>query len=248
MDLGRVDVGSDEGCERLKALFRYGQVGSCVNSVTHDLNNYLGAVLAYADLLSLDGANLSPDSQRMLRQIMDAVQRCSALLSALTSIARKPKDDATMVELSGVVNKVVDLRRYDFRVAQIELSLALEEGLPSLVIDMPKFEIALLCLLSNAFDAVHGSPAARVTVSLGVSSSRSETLELAVWDSAGPIPPEVRDAMFEPFFTSKPGNHIGLGLSMARDVVRYHGGELGYDERKGMVMYLPRRTALAVDF
>ncbi|NIA16378.1 MAG: hypothetical protein GWP08_20145, partial [Nitrospiraceae bacterium] len=74
-----MDLDSQDFRDRVALLFRYGQVGRCVSSVTHDVNNVLGAIQAYSELLDLD-ENLSDESRRMTMQIGEGVAKCSALL------------------------------------------------------------------------------------------------------------------------------------------------------------------------
>ena len=64
----------DETREKLARLYRYAQVGHCVSSVTHDVNNFLGAVLAYAELVGLE-KNQTPEALRMLGEVMSAVRK-----------------------------------------------------------------------------------------------------------------------------------------------------------------------------
>ena len=81
--IDQIDLNTDAGREKLTLLFRYAQIGRCVNSVTHDVNNYLGAIMAYAELIGLD-AQLPDDSQRMIGEIVSAVRKSSDLINNLT--------------------------------------------------------------------------------------------------------------------------------------------------------------------
>ena len=67
---GPIDLNSDDARERLTRLFRHAQVGRSVSSVTHDLNNYLGAIMAYAELAGMD-KGISADTARMLGEGRD---------------------------------------------------------------------------------------------------------------------------------------------------------------------------------
>ncbi len=235
-----MDMASPEAQERLGRLFRYSQVGACVNSVTHDVNNFLGAILAYADLLQLS-PNQPPEAKRMLEQISKAVGQSSALVSALTSIARKEKPDASMVDIRQVLNEAVMLREYDFRTAQIALQCAPDENLPSVMIDVPRVKMALIYLLNNAFEAVQGTPDARVRITAAQSH---DAIEIAVWNSGEPVPEQDRARMFEPFFTTKDPAHLGLGLALAIETAQYHDGTLTYDPERGFLLSLPLSSPL----
>ena len=243
----------EEGVEQLdidrtQNLFRYGQVGMCVNSVTHDINNYLGAVLAYADLVALEGDTLSPDAQRMLSQISDAVQKSSAVLQTLTTIARKPRPDASLIDPASLVARVLDLRRYDFRSARIDLELKTAERICSLVVDIPALQMALLYLLTNGLEAAQDSPSPRLVVSVGSVEGSGTGINIQFKDSGPAIPDSIQKRMFDPFFTTKDNLHAGLGLTLARETARAHGGELYYDELRGVVLHLPSKTPYSAQF
>ena len=102
----------DELENRLLQLFRYSQIGQCVNSVTHDVNNLLGAIMAYSELISMD-ESIAADSKRMLGEVVEAVRKASGLMGNLTDIARKPRQDVRIVAPIQLMNRVIDLRRYE---------------------------------------------------------------------------------------------------------------------------------------
>ncbi|MCH7892107.1 MAG: bacillithiol biosynthesis cysteine-adding enzyme BshC, partial [Gemmatimonadetes bacterium] len=113
----RCAAGNDSVIEE----FKYGQVGRCVNSVTHDVNNYLGAILAYAELVSLDPGT-SEDSKRMLSDIVEAVRKSSGLMSTLTSIARPEKPVTSMVDVVKLVEQAVqNFPETDFSARYVDL-------------------------------------------------------------------------------------------------------------------------------
>ena len=242
-----MDFQSDEVRERVMRVFRAGQVGLCVSSVTHDINNYLGAIMAYADLLGMS-ENLAPGSQRMLGQISDAVQKCSSLVTSLTSIARKEKPDASVVDLPRVCAEVVEIRNYDFKVGQVDLKATYDNDIPSVVVDLPKLKMALIYLLANAFDAAQEEPAStpqtQKKTRLQVTKTE-DSIDITVWNSGPPVPEAERERIFDPFFTTKPSPHLGLGLTLARDIARHHDGDLAYDPDRGFIIHLPRNNRLS---
>ena len=80
-----------------------------------------------------------------------------------------------------------------------------------------------------------------------------EAVEIRIRDNGTGIPPEVREKMFNPFFTTKPtGEGTGLGLSMTHDiVVKQHGGKIDVETEPGVftefIIILPRDNATAID-
>jgi signal transduction histidine kinase len=225
-------VGHD--LELLRTLYRYAQVGRCVSSVTHDTNNLLGAISAYAELIGLD-ESLSPDARRMLQEILSGVNRCSDLINTLTSVARKERRDVLMMPLSLLVDRVLDLRRYDMKAARIKLSTSLATGMPSRSYDRAMIEMALIYLITNAIEALEHEQFREIKVGTRIADGETE---VSIWNSGPPIESSVQERIFEPFFTTKGAGHPGLGLYLAREAAQAHGGNLTYDREHGFVMTL----------
>ncbi|MDQ1257923.1 MAG: hypothetical protein QG656_2531 [Candidatus Hydrogenedentes bacterium] len=240
-EIRALHIESDELGRRLMQLFRYGQVGQCVSSVAHDINNHLGAMLAYAELVSLDEA-LSPDTHQMLGEMVSAVKKCSTLVSAFTAIARKDKSTATMVDPLRLVQQVVQIRSYSVKVCQATLETDFPENVSSIIGDPPKLMQALIALIMNAEEAVTGQTDGIVRITVRQVDS---TIEIAVWNSGALLSEKVRASAFEPFHTSKGGEHLGIGLTFAKSIVEAHNGTLGYEPDRGFVVRLPKETGIS---
>lgn len=236
-----LELDSEEGRQRIARLYRYAQIGHCVNAVTHDVNNFLGAIMAYAELIGMESP-LNEESARMIEEIMGAVRKSSSLVNNLTSIARKERPNANMVDPGQLVERVVELRQYDFRTAQIGLECICEPNLPMMVVDAPKLEMAIIYLLSNAMDAARDATPRLVRVKV---RAEGDNVVIEVWNSGDPVPEDIREAVFEPFFTTKDSDHLGLGLTIARDIARQHHGDLYYEPKRGFAIELPREAPTA---
>ncbi len=235
---GPIDLNSDDARERLTRLFRHAQVGRSVSSVTHDLNNYLGAIMAYAELAGMD-KGISADTARMLGEVVNAVKKSSGLVASLTDVARKEKPDVRIMDPAQLVERVLDLRRYDLRVANVTLTNNYDPNLPLLSVNLPRLQLALMYLVSNAIEALDGTERKKLSVDV---HKTDDGVRIAFKDSGSPIQDDVRAAMFTPFYTTRDVNHLGLGLSVARATVEDHGGTLEYDPDNGFVIALPLRT------
>jgi len=227
--------------ETARGLFRYGVVGQCVSSVAHDVNNTLGAILAYADLMSVE-QGLTEEMRDLPSRIVEAVRQCSSLVNTLATIARKEKPDASVVQLTDLVQQVIALTQYDFKVARIPIQTSFAKRVPSAVVDLPKLELALIMLLANAREALEGQVDARVSVTVRTCDNAAE---IAVWNSGPPVPEADGERIFEPLYSTKAGAHVGLGLTCARETARLHGGDLSYDVDRGFVLRLPKDTRLS---
>ena len=99
------------------------------------------------------------------------------------------------------------------------------------------FSLVILNLINNAFYAVNdrkklGEEGYEPTVSVGT-KKLGDQLEISVKDNGKGIPPEIKEKIFQPFFTSKPtGEGTGLGLSLSYDIVKAHGGEIKVESKR----------------
>ncbi|RZA08140.1 MAG: GHKL domain-containing protein, partial [Proteobacteria bacterium] len=106
----------------------------------------------------------------------------------------------------------------------VELTLDLPEE--DVVVAARPVQLAQLLVnfLNNAFDAVEGQAEKRVCIGIRVEGTDAC---LRVLDNGPGVPPEIRDKILQPFFTTKaPGKGTGLGLSLSRSIVEGHGGQL----------------------
>ena len=100
----------------------------------------------------------------------------------------------------------------------------------------------MLNLVNNAFQAVKGVESPEVTVK---TQMKDGMVEISVRDNGLGIPEDIKDKIFQPFFTTKPtGEGTGVGLSLSYDIVtKGHGGELNVETKEGVgsefIIYLP---------
>lgn len=237
LSLRHTDFSQPEGGECLWHLFRQAQAGRCVSGVSHDLNNHLGAVLAFAELLLLEG-DLSPEARELAESQIDAVSRGIRLVANLTKIARPRQSQNDMTDLRAVTESALVLREYAQRSQKIAVEWICGEGLPNLCGDAPQLQTALVCLLLNAEEALAGESPGNRRLRLRLARD-GDALRLSVWNSGPVIPAEEREAVFAPLTTTKDGHHAGCGLALARQIAESHGGTLEYTPEEGFILLLP---------
>ncbi len=225
----------DKSLQLLKA-FRAGQAGQCVASVTHDVNNCLGAIMAYAELVALD-ENLPGESRRMMGEVVKAVRKGSTLMGALTSIASDSGKGRSVVFASALLAHVTMLRRHSLKTANIHVEVE-ERGVQnSLEVDEPAVSLALLYLLANEIEDAQQAGRTRIDILI---DEREDCVVFEVAHGGPSLAVDRCDVMFEPFYTSKGAGRFGLGLYEARTTAERHGGDLEYDAERGFVLTLPR--------
>ena len=228
-------IESDASLDALLDAYRYGEVGRCVNSVTHDANNALGVILAYAELVGMDPA-IGGEAARMLKEIITASRRASDQLGSLTGIARSAQAGKNASRLGAVVERAVAMRQYDAKRAGVAIEVDIPRDLPEVRIEIPAIERAVIYMLANAMDAVADRESKRISIR---AEARDGYVTGYIVDSAESIPEGVANRMFEPFFTTKEGHHLGLGLTAAARAAKANDGTLTYEAGRGFCLAFP---------
>lgn len=199
-------------------------LGQMAAGVTHELNQPLAAIRAYADnaVTFLTRGKVDAAGEN-LTQISAASARMGAIIGQLKGFARKSHGPLGMVDLAQTIHASAALLESEFRRHDVRLSIDIRDSLP-VAGDAVRTEQVLINLLRNALDAVENCPVRDVTL-----SARREGMHavVAIRDSGAGMPEQVRQHLFEPFFTTKPsGKGLGLGLAISSSIVQAMNGHL----------------------
>ena len=177
-------------------------------------------------------------------RIVETAERIGSIVRSLQHISRDGTSDALhSANVKDMIEHALELCRERCRMHSIRLDIPRID--PQLRVCCRQVQITqvILNLLQNAFDAVDGVDGDR-WIAIQIESG-NDALVLSVLDSGPGVPPELRDRIMEPFFTTKPvGQGTGLGLSISRSIAHSHGGELKVDQRDGHTCFsliLPHR-------
>jgi two-component system C4-dicarboxylate transport sensor histidine kinase DctB len=208
---------------------KLGMLGQMAAGMTHELNQPLTAVKAFADnaiaFLDQDDAHSVREN---LRHISDACSRMGRLIGQLKGFARRSdgrSDDEAVgpVDLANSIRNAALLLEGDYRQRDATLTIT---AVPSarVIGDALRIEQVLVNLLKNALDAVAGGDERRVHLVLGIEPPDAV---ITITDTGPGIAPQARGRLFEPFFTTKPsGQGLGLGLAISSSIVQAMGGRL----------------------
>jgi CheY-like chemotaxis protein len=234
--LARLERETAELAPRLDETRRGALVGAAAQGVTHHLNNLLGVVLGYLDLIK-NNAN-KPDTVRTNADNLEgAVQRIVGIIRQLTSLVVKSRLPTVPCALDELLNGALRRFRAEQRHQQ---EVVVENPLGPVLIHthMEMFEDTLGKILTNALESygeAHEGPRP-ITVRASLveaTGQEGRILAIRVEDRGRGIDPQLRDHMFEPFISSKNTVGVGMGLTVARHALRNMGGDLVLDDRPG---------------
>jgi len=206
--------------EKLSAL------GELIAGVAHELNNPLGAVLGFAQLIGM--GDVSSETQDDVNKLVHAAERCRRIVNNLLTFARKHRPERRPTDLNQVIRDAVALVEYEFNVTNIAIEVTLDPTLPPLSLDGHQVQQVLVNLLKNSEQAIHAArPSGKIAITTSV---RNQEVCLCFEDDGPGIPKDLQSKVFDPFFTTKEvGQGTGLGLSITFGIVREHGGNIRVD-------------------
>ena len=221
---------------RLTESRRAATIGAVTQGIAHNLNNLLGVVIGYLDLIKTyhDKPELV---KKNVQSVQEAVQRIVSIIRQLSSLVVKSRVPVTRVGLQQILESSVLRYQTEFKITQ---PVTLENPLGDLMVEthIEVFEEVLTKVLINAWEAYSEDtpPDQRpitVTAELIDQKEDGKFVRLRVADQGHGIDPEIRDHMFEPFISSKRSVGVGMGLTIARHSLRNMGGEVTMEDRPG---------------
>ena len=211
--------------EVLRRTERLACLGATLAGVAHELNNPLAAILGFAQLLLKKAVD--DESRLALETIDHEAARAGRIVRDLLTLARKPEAERReRISLNDIVGYIVGTRRYALETHGIACISALDPALPPVAGDRAQLEQVVLNLLNNAEQAIRSTGAESGRISIGTRLEGAAVV-LEIEDDGPGIPDETRERIWEPFWTTKGlGAGTGLGLTVVRDIVSGHGGEI----------------------
>jgi signal transduction histidine kinase len=258
---------SEDEKERLRDQFVHAQrmdaVGTLATGLAHDMNNILGGILAYAEVLHAEAT--SPAVREDLSRIRSEAERGAALTRSLLAFARRGAYRKRTILLHSVLDDMMPLLA---RTLGRHVIVTRVDG-PATIIDGDPAQLGqvVLNLCTNASDAMNGKgtitiDTAEVEIDNTSAASPGQArlvgdhaklppgryAKLAIADNGAGMDAETQRRAFEPFFTTKPiGKGTGLGLAMVFGAVEAHGGALEIVSEVGkgttMTIFLPATEA-----
>jgi len=230
--------------EQLARSEKLTAVGEMAAGVAHEINNPLGGILLYSNLVLEDIPENSPARENM-QKIIYQTNRCKSIVQNLLDFARAPTDDMVPLQINNVIKTSLNLVKDQSMFHDIEIETEFTEDLPDVVGNQSRLEEVFLNLFINAADAMKES-GGKLTIITELSDLNSA--KIIISDTGKGIDKKHLPHIFEPFFTTKePGQGTGLGLSIAYGTIREHNGFIDADSTPGkgasFIITLPLDTA-----
>ncbi len=204
---------------------RLAAIGEMVQRVAHNLRNPLAGIRSLAEVTRAELPAAS-DLRDIQGRIMETVDRFEGWLKDLIRSTRPLDIHPSPLELNAWLPRVIEPLRPLAESRHVTLDIRLPESPLVISADARHLEQALIAIITNAIQA---SPL-QTTVQIGLSEVKDKKVRIDVSDEGPGVPPELRDQIFQPYFTSKPDG-TGIGLALARHVIHQHRGTVHVENR-----------------
>jgi len=212
--------------DELSHMSRTAVMGEMAASLIHQLLQPIGAILMNAEEIQRMLDSAEPDLESLRAAVGEVIQddlRAAETIKGLRSFFRKSEVEKTPLYVREVVAEVMRMVRSDSLLRNVSLAFEAPATRMYVAGDRIQLQQVILNLVLNAFDAVSEKEDLR-EVSISMSADKDE-VRVAVCDSGNGIDPIASAKIFEPFFTTKPKG-MGMGLAIARSIIKAHGGEI----------------------
>jgi len=229
-------------------------LGELTAGIAHEIQNPLNFVNNFSELSTelIDELNeevdkgdleevrfISSDIKKNLEKITHHGKRADSIVKGMLAHSRSGKGEKELTNINELADEYLKLSYHGMRAKNNTFNTEFKTDFDA---DLPKINVipqdigrVLLNLINNAFQASAGV----VSPLVQVSTKRMESvIEISVSDNGPGIPDNIKDKIFQPFFTTKPtGQGTGLGLSLSYDIVKAHGGSLEAKSMPGETVF-----------
>ncbi len=222
---------------RLIVQERLAAAGEMVTRVAHNIRNPLAGIRGLAESV-IESNPRDPDTVQCQRRIIDTIDRFEKWLRDLQQSVSPLELNLQRVRIDELVGNVVTVLRPMLVRKQVHVDVRIDPAMTDVTVDNLHFEQALVALVTNAVQASQAGQTIRVRAEPSIRNPQSAIRNAAgLWcltvEDEGPgIPPDLREKIFLPYFTTKPDGN-GIGLAMASKVLKTHGGSLTVESEPG---------------
>jgi PAS domain S-box-containing protein len=213
-------------------------IGELASGVAHEINNPINGIINYARII-LDDPGDREAADNLLNIITEG-KRIAAIVSNLLDFARGREDTPIEATIDEIISSSMQLVAHLLKKDGISCSVEIAEDLPPLYCNQRQLQQVVLNIISNARYALNKrystpSPEKKLLVQAKLKSIEDKPcIALTITDFGTGISREIRDRLFDPFFSTKPkGEGTGLGLSISHGLISDHGGKIRVRSRLG---------------
>ncbi|MBB4391943.1 PAS domain S-box protein [Bradyrhizobium sp. ERR14] len=219
----------------LAHVTRVTTLGELTTSIAHEITQPIAAVISNADAciawLDRDPADLKA-ARRSAEWIVEDANRASEVIRRIRALAKKTEIEMAPLDINQVVREAVALVRRELAIHAVSVRMELASDLPRICGDRIQLQQVLINLVVNGIEAMHANVDRPRELAIRSSRTDDDRLLLTVTDRGVGLGKDVKERIFNPFFTTKSGG-LGMGLSICRSIIEAHAGRLSAIQNEG---------------
>lgn len=212
---------------QLKTADRLSAISRLTGGVAHEVKNPLNAMLMHVELAKMKLSHGDYDIQPQMEVISSEILRLDRVVKTFLDFTRPVALNLIEAPLATFISDIADLARPQAEAAGIELVVQQKIEPVSVTVDADLLKQALLNIVVNAIEAMPQGGELRIE-----SGVKGDQAEIRISDTGAGIPPEVRDNIYNLYFTTKPQGS-GIGLAMTFRIVQLHDGRINFSSEPG---------------
>ena len=217
--------------EQLLQTSKLASLGKLTAGISHEIGNPLASISSLVQelrSLKMDTGEDIVFTGEALKTVNGHIERIAKIVRSLGDFARIQTREKTLSSLAEILERTINLVRYDKRFKNIQMTADVGP-LPPIMVNADQLQQVFLNLFLNALDAM--AEGGELTI---VMKERGGSVEILFSDTGPGIDDAILYKIFDPFFTTKsPGRGTGLGLSICYGIVREHNGTISARSKKG---------------
>ena len=206
-------------------------LGRVAAGIAHEIRNPLSGINVYLNTLYniYDKGESLEKVKRIIEQLQSASRKIESVIRRVMDFSKPTKPQFIVMDINRTIDDVLKLSSVTMRKSGITIKKNLAEHLPRCYADAHLMEVIFVNLISNTAEAMkHVTGEKLLEIS---SAAKDDALFITIADSGSGIPPNLRNQIFDPFYTTKSGG-TGIGLSICHRIVADHGGSLDVSESR----------------
>jgi two-component system, NtrC family, sensor kinase len=216
--------------QQLAHTEKLASLGSLAAGVAHEINNPLGIILGFTDLL-IEKVNPGSKELEILQTIERQGLQCKKIVENLLSFARIPEKSVDFSKANEDLEKVLVVVQNTLLMRKISLIKDLKADLPDVMADSRQLQQVFLNIINNAIDAM-GKKGGSLIITSRLTEEHT-SIQILFRDSGEGIDEKYLGKIFDPFFTTKGvGKGTGLGLSVSYAIISKFGGTISVAESR----------------
>lgn len=225
----RLDAAMEGIAKQLDVATRLAAISRLTSGVAHEIKNPLNAIQLRLELLKARLGESDPELDAELDLLSREVLRLNRVVKTFLDFSRPVNVHFEDVDLAKLARDLVDFVKPQAGAANIAVDCSVPEGPCSISGDPDLLRQAVLNLITNAIEAMADQGGGRLCLSV---EAAADKWVLKVSDTGPGIPEEMRDKVFQLYFTNKPSGS-GIGLAMTYRAAQLHNGSVGFESEGG---------------